>query len=156
MILLHELLLFKYAQGQVLYKTFLETAFLKMNLSFRKEFLQEIIKRIFDYELEKKDVETAIKASELNDSLEAVRMLRSGLTIFQLEQMIKLPEAELECSFKLLINLFKTAYLRKYEVEKSNPKSWHYWDLSDPREILSIMSKIDPKDLPRVTSRKKS
>ncbi|QHV96532.1 DUF5958 family protein [Spirosoma endbachense] len=51
---------------------------------------------------------------------------------------ISLAHAELDRSYRLLLQLFKKVYQRQLEAEKQNPANWMFWDLSNPEVVASI------------------
>ncbi len=46
---------------------------------------------------------------------------------------------ELDNSYRILLNLFRTAYQRTFELEKDNPNIWHR-ELSDPETVAGILA----------------
>jgi hypothetical protein len=53
---------------------------------------------------------------------------------------ISLAHAELDRSYRLLLQLFKKAYQRQLEAEKPNPINWMFWDLSNPEVVSRIVT----------------
>ncbi|MEI9920873.1 MAG: DUF5958 family protein [Bacteroidota bacterium] len=146
---MYEVVLIKYAQGLVSYKPFLDSAFLRIDLSDKQQFLRDIIQLIFSNGIKKNDIRNVFDASELSESLNVAKIFKGGVTSSQMELLTKLPELELEYSFRLLVDLFKVTYQREYRKQKSSPSSWRYWDLSNPMLMLELMNKFNPKDLPK-------
>jgi hypothetical protein len=146
---MYEVVLVKYAQGLVLYKTFLDSAFLRIGLADKQQFLRDIIQMVFSNGIENKDYSNVIHASDLDESLQAVKVFKDGTSIAELEKLTTLPEPELEYSFRLLIDLFSVTYQREYQKQKHSASKWQYWDLSNPLLMLELLNKFDPKDLPK-------
>lgn len=90
------------------------------------------------------DIEVAITNSGLKPTFTPCVLIRKGIANHNLLKLIELPENELQKSFVLLLNLFKVAYERRFELEKDNPGKWWYWDLSDKEkiEMLMLMNKL--------------
>lgn len=57
---------------------------------------------------------------------------------------LKMADDEQDNSYRMLLNLFKTAYQRMYATEKDNPENmdnWWYRELSDPETVAGILAR---------------
>ena len=66
-------------------------------------------------------------------------MLKKGVAAHNLELMINLPENELRKTYILLLSLFKIGYKRRFILESKHTNKWWYQDLSDTKNIISII-----------------
>ena len=51
------------------------------------------------------------------------------------------PDGTLEKPYQLLLHLFRADYQRRFALEKENPTTWWYWDLSDTKIAQSILTR---------------
>lgn len=104
----------------------------------RNTFFTELLNLILQSKPKDEDIEVAIFNSGLKSTFTPCVLLRKGVENHHLEKLIKLPENELNKVFKLLMNLFKIAYKRRFEAERNNLDKWWYWDLSDKDNIEKL------------------
>ncbi len=133
----HEILINKYGQGLVKTVQLLDL-FRSFDFGFQKVFLNEILFLILQSKPIEEDIEPAIINSGLKSTYTPCVLLRKGVANHNLEKLLELPKNELIKTLVLLLSLFKTAYERRFVVEKNNPDKWWYWDLSDEENIKRI------------------
>ncbi len=102
-----------------------------LDVDKKRSYLHDLVILIIQSKPITSDIETAILDSKLKHTFTPCVMLKKGIERFNLLKITELPINELEKSFILLIHLFKTAYLRRFEKEKNVPNKWWYWDFSD-------------------------
>ena len=133
-----EILINQYGQNLVLVDLLVQR-FSEINLTEKKLFLREVI---YNFIQQSKaingDISKAIELSCLRPTYTPCIMIKKGINTDNLEQMVGLPENELEKVFILFLSIFKIAYQRRFELERNNPKKWWYWDLSDKNNIVRI------------------
>lgn len=132
-----EILINKYGQGLVDEEQLL-LLFDSFDVDSQKMLFEEILYLILQSKPRVEDIELAIVNSGLKPTFTPCILLKKGVDDHHLRRIIKLPEDEFIKAFKLLINLFKIAYKRRFEVEKNNPNKWWYWDLSDNGNIKKL------------------
>lgn len=131
MILEYKILFNKYGQGIILPEV-LVSNFLEANKDEQKVFFDYLLFLISQSKPQHKDIEEAIESSSLRPTYTPCVLLKKGIDLNNLTRISKLPDNEKLKSFRLLLELFKIAYKRRYESEKNNVNKWWYWDLSDP------------------------
>lgn len=139
-----ELLLNQYAQGLIEDSKMLDFFLHFVNSESKVHFLEEVGTLITQSKPQEGDVEEAIKQSQLKPTFTPCVLLRKGIIPHQLARIAHLPSDEQEKSFILLLNLFKIAYLRRFEQEKGVPHKWWYWDLSDKQNLEKIYNLFSP------------
>lgn len=105
----------------------------------KRIFLNEIINLINQSKPVNDDIEIAIIESKLKQSYTPCVLIKKGVENYNLKKLAELPDNELNKSLILLLNLFKIAYNRRFEIEKNNPNKWWYWDLSNEDLINKII-----------------
>ena len=117
--------------------------FSELSLSEKRQYLIDLSYFILQSKPENSDVDEAISLGNLKNTYTSCILLKlNGLKLFSFEKIINLPENEILKSLKLLLYLFRIAYFRRYEQEKSDTHKWWYWDLSDDKVIDKILDKI--------------
>jgi len=86
------------------------------------------------------DIELAIQDSALKPTFTPCVLLRTHRLVLGLPKVINLPDDELKKVYTLLLNLFKIAYLRRFEHEKGHAGKWWYADLSDKKLVESLLN----------------
>lgn len=86
------------------------------------------------------DIEQAIIDSSLKPTYTPCVVLKAHRMSVGLSRVISLPYDELDKAYKLLLHLFKIAYLRRFKEEKGAPDKWWYWDLSNADLVQEILS----------------
>jgi hypothetical protein len=86
------------------------------------------------------DVEYAISASSLKLTFTPCVLLQTKGLKTGLAKIINLPAGELVKSYRLLLFLFKCAYLRRFEAEKAHSEKWWYSDLSGEETVQLLLS----------------
>jgi hypothetical protein len=133
-----KILVNKFGQGLVAVEQLTEE-FKLLEMSKKKEFLNEFLYLIMQSKPKKEDIEPTILASGLKSTFTPCVLIKKGVANHDLEKLVNLPENELMKAFVLLLSLFKIAYKRRFAVEKNNPDKWWYWDLSDNEKVEIIM-----------------
>jgi hypothetical protein len=128
----------KFGQGLVAIEQLTED-FNFLEVFQKKEFLNGFLYLIMQSKPKKEDIEPAILDSGLKPTFTPCILLKKGVSNYDLEKLVNLPENELTKVFVLLLSLFKIAYKRRFAVEKDNPDKWWYWDLSDNETVEMIM-----------------
>ena len=114
--------------------------FKDLDLEEKRLFLEHIIYYfILQSKVVDADITEAIAISKLKSTCTPCIMLKKGVAAHNLELIIKLPEDELKKAFILLLSLFKIGYKRRFQLENGRPSKWWYWDLSDEKNIVSII-----------------
>ena len=114
--------------------------FEKLGLAEKRLFLEHVIYYfILQSRIVDADIPEAIAISKLKLTYTPCIMLKKGVAVHNLELMVKLPENELNKVFILLLSLFKIGYKRRFHLENNHPSKWWYWDLSDEKNIVSII-----------------
>lgn len=137
------IILAKYAQGGVVFNSFLEHV-RHMKEDERKDFLSQIVELIRKLEPQESDAATAIKKSELSADCKQSLILSEGVTDQNLEKLLKLQDEDLEDTFKLLLNVFAEGYKRAYARNRNNASKFWYWDYSIPATSFQIVE-LDTK-----------
>lgn len=132
-----EILINKFAQGLIDISSIL-AHFDTLDLGNKRLFLNELSFLIMQSKPVVTDTEIAIKDSLLKSSFTPCVLLSKGPISTSIQKIIALPEPELGKAVNLLLNLFKVAYVRRFEAEKNNPSKWWYWDLSNEQNIKAI------------------
>tara|TARA_R110002020_G_scaffold466285_2_gene688733 strand:- start:242 stop:667 length:426 start_codon:yes stop_codon:yes gene_type:complete len=133
----HEILINKYGQSLIDLEPLLHI-FEPLEVASKRNILNDMIFLIQQSKAKDSDIETAILESSLKASYTPCVLLKKGVANHHLQKLISLPENELTKVFILLLNLFRIAYTRRFELEKNNPDKWWYWDLSDTKNIQRI------------------
>lgn len=105
--------------------------FKSLSLEMKRIYLNDIIILIIQSKPNSTDIETSIDISKLKSTYTPCVILKKGIEKHNLQKIANLPTNELDKSFILLIHLFRTAYLRRFEIEKNEPTKWWYWDFLD-------------------------
>lgn len=135
-----EIIVNKYAQGLISAESLSET-FAQKDWAQKKSFLNDLLYLIMQSKPTKEDIEPAIKNSGLKPTFTPCILLQKGVANHQIKHIIELPEPELDKANILLLNLFKVAFKRRFDIEKNNPDKWWYWDLSDSEKVEMIINK---------------
>lgn len=131
-------MLAKYAQGGVVFNSFFQHV-RHMKEDERKTFLSQIAGLIKKLEPRDSDAARAIKKSKISADSKQALILSEGLTDQNLEDLLKLQAEDLECTFKVLINLFAEGYKRAYAKNRNNETKFWYWDYSIPGTSFQIV-----------------
>ncbi len=134
-----EIFVNKYGQGLVVIEELINRFHL-LDWPKKKAFLNDVLYLIMQSKPKEEDTELAIKESGLKPTFTPCVLLRKGVANHHLMKIVGLPEIELNKAFTLLLNLFKVAYKRRFEIEKNNPDKWWYWDLSDSKKVEKIIN----------------
>jgi len=136
--IVEEIAVNKYGQNLISINDITDKFILKI-LNDKKEYLSEIVNLIQQSKAKDDDISLAIKNSNLKSTYTPCVLIKKGLISNVFENMISLPENELQKVLILFLSLFKIAYERRYKSEKNNPNKWWYWDLSDEENIKKIL-----------------
>lgn len=135
-----DILLNQYAQNLVSADILLER-FNILDLEHKRKYLSIFIGYFI---MQSKPINTDIQEAIINSKLNpthtpCVLLIKGGVATHNLLKISNLPEYELNKVFRLLLSLFRIAYLRRYELEKGHPEKWWYWDLSDQKTVERIL-----------------
>lgn len=125
-----EILINKYGQD-LISADVLMRLFNSFDFSYKKEFLTGLSYLIIQSKPEDQDIVLAIQRSKLKPTFTPCVLLSKGVANHNLKTVIGLREDELSKALLLLLELFKIAYSRRYQIEKSLSGKWWYQDLSD-------------------------
>jgi len=137
-----EIMLNKYGQGIITHES-LVSSFIEMNTSEQDSFMNDFLFVIMQSKPLNEDIENAIVGSGLKPTFTPCTLLKKGVDNNNLKKIVQLPENEKLKSFRLLLELYKIAYQRRFEIEKNHPNKWWYWDLTNPdieNEIYNLYS----------------
>lgn len=145
------ILLVKYAQGGVVFTSFLDHV-RYMKEDERKEFLSQIVELIKKLEPQEFDAATAIKKSEINSGSKQSLVLTEGINDKSLEELLKLQGEDMESTFKLLLHLFAEGYKRAYAKHENNASKFWYWDYAKPETAYLVieMDTMQEVDISRI------
>ena len=137
------MLLNKYGQSVVGIEDLI-LLFNSLKLNDQKEYLNNLLFFILQSRAQDEDIEPAIENSKLRRTFTPCVIIKKGVKTHNLKRLIDLPDNELKKSLILLLNLFKIAYLKRFETEKGNKYKWWYWDLSNEEivEEIKMMHKL--------------
>ena len=133
-----EILINKYGQGLIPLSV-LQEEFDAYSLYQKRSFLQEMSFLIIQSKPKEEDVDLAIKKEKLKSGYTPCVLLKKGISSYNLERVINLPENEMIKTFILFMSIFKIAYSRRFKEEMNNINKWWYWDLSDKGNVERIL-----------------
>ena len=133
-----EILINKYGQG-LIPLIVLQEKFEAYSLCQKRSFLQEMSFLIIQSKPKEEDVDLAIKKEKLKSGYTPCVLLKKGISSYNLERVINLPENEMGKIFILFMGIFKIAYIRRFKEEMNNINKWWYWDLSDNSNVERIL-----------------
>ncbi|WP_314271328.1 DUF5958 family protein [Capnocytophaga sputigena] len=133
-----EILINKYGQG-LIPLIVLQEKFDAYSLCQKRSFLQEMSFLIIQSKPKEEDVDLAIKKEKLKSGYTPCVLLKKGISSYNLERVINLPENEMGKIFILFMGIFKIAYIRRFKEEMNNINKWWYWDLSDNSNVERIL-----------------
>jgi hypothetical protein len=131
-------ILIKYAQGAVAFNSLFDyVAYMKPGE--RKILLSQIVDLTGHFSIDNSAAELAIRNSGLSDTCAASLIWKGGNLKTRLQEVIELPESELESSFKLLLALFSAGYQDGYQRHKNAATTFWYWDYSENETALKVV-----------------
>ena len=133
-----EILINKYGQGLIPLSV-LQEEFDAYSLYQKRSFLQEMSFLIIQSKPKEEDVDLAIKKEKQKSGYTPCVLLKKGISSYNLERVINLPENEMIKTFILFMSIFKIAYSRRFKEEMNNINKWWYWDLSDNGNVERIL-----------------
>jgi len=133
-----EILINKYGQGLIPLSV-LQEEFDAYSLYQKRSFLQEMSFLIIQSKPKEEDVDLAIKKEKLKSGYTPCVLLKKGISSYNLERVVNLPENEMIKTFILFMSIFKIAYSRRFKEEMNNINKWWYWDLSDNGNVERIL-----------------
>lgn len=136
-----EILINKYGQDLVSADVLMRL-FNSFDFSWKKVFLTDLSYLIIQSKPKDQDIVLAIKRSKLKPTFTPCVLLSKGVANHNLKKVIGLREDELSKALLLLLELFKIAYSRRYQIEKNLSGKWWYQDLSDEEKLREMISKI--------------
>lgn len=134
----NEILVNKYAQSVVDVEDLI-IIFNSFSLDNKKKYLNDLLFFILQSKAQDEDIEPTIEKSKLRRTYTPCVIIQKGVGTHNLKRLLNLPENELNKSLILLLNLFKIAYMKRFETEKKDTYKWWYWDLSDDENIETIL-----------------
>jgi transcription initiation factor IIE alpha subunit len=134
----NEILVNKYVQSVVDVEDLI-IIFNSFSLDNKKKYLNDLLFFILQSKAQDEDIEPAIEKSKLRRTYTPCVIIQKGVGTHNLKRLLNLPENELNKSLILLLNLFKIAYMKRFETEKKDTYKWWYWDLSDDENIETIL-----------------
>lgn len=105
----------------------------------KKEYLLDLIELILQSKPMYSDIDAVIKSSQLRPTYTACVLIRKGIKYSILKKIAELPSFEQSKSLVLFLNLFRIAYQRRFDEEKKQCNKWWYSDLSDEKNVISIL-----------------
>ena len=117
----------------------LQEEFDAYSLYQKRSFLQEMSFLIIQSKPKEEDVDLAIKKEKLKSGYTPCVLLKKGISSYNLERVVNLPENEMIKTFILFMSIFKIAYSRRFKEEMNNINKWWYWDLSDNGNVERIL-----------------
>lgn len=97
----------------------------------KKKFLNDLAFLIIQSKSNDNDIDNAIKLGKLKPTFTPCVKIKKGIKVNVLQELIDLPDNELEKVLILFLSLYKIAYKRLLITEKDNPNKWWYQDLSN-------------------------
>lgn len=145
------ILLVKYAQGGVVYNSFLDYL-LHIRPAERRYFLSqtaELIKKLGPQDL---DVSIAIEKNALGVDYRQYHILNEGTIDQKLAELLKLQDENFEDAFKIVLALFTEGYKRAYAKKGKDTSKFWYWDYSLAATAfrvveLEVMQEVDIRSL---------
>lgn len=134
----NEILVNKYAQNVVDIEDLI-LIFNSFSLDEKKKYLNDLLFFILQSKAQDEDIEPAIEKSKLRRTYTPCVIIMKGVGTHNLKRLLNLPENELNKSLILLLNLFKIAYLKRFETEKKDIYKWWYWDLSNEENTKTVL-----------------
>lgn len=104
----------------------------------KKKFLADLAFLIIQSKPNDNDIDKAIELGMLKPTYTPCVKIRKGIKGNVLQEIIDLPDNEIEKVFILFLSLYKIAYKRLLITEKENPYKWWYQDLSNDDYIARI------------------
>ena len=102
---------------------------------------------VWESELVDSDVEQALADCSVTatdatyDYLNLHRLRAGSKSMLCIPDTSNPPEGTLEKPYEVLLHLFKADYQRRFALEKENPTTWWYWDLSDTEIAQGILTR---------------
>lgn len=115
--------------------------FSSLSIDEKRIYLRQLSGLIWQSKPIDSDIEQVVGGNFLKSTFTPCVILRTHRLVVGLPKIINLPEEELEKAYVLLLQLFKIAYLRRFEVEKGHPDKWWYADLSDQKFVRLLLSR---------------
>ncbi len=136
-----EILFNKHGQGLITDEELMGAFNIGDNIAW-SEILNHLEYIIIQSKSDNYDINQAIINAKLKPShTPCVIFLKNGISHGSFIKLGNLPTNEREKVFKLLLNLFRLSYRRRWLDELNNPNKWWYWDLSNPVNLKMIIEK---------------
>ncbi len=140
---LYLVILAKYAQGGIIFRSFFDHVSY-LNADKRTKLLSQTVELIEKLQLQDIDITEAVKKTQLNSDTRQVLILNSDQTTKEkLAKLLELQGEDLEDTLKLILNLFSECYRRAFEMNKNNDAKFWYWDYLDEARQLQVVE-LDP------------
>jgi hypothetical protein len=121
--------LVKYAQGGIIFNSFLEYI-QHMKPAIRNDFFAETVELIKKLEPTELDAVAAIEKSGQNADSKQSLILKLGVNSEQLGKILSLQDEDMEGTLKVLLLLFSAVYKRAYTENGNDINKFWYWDYS--------------------------
>jgi len=125
-----QILINKFGQDLLTFQELL-SYFNSLNFDSKKKLLTDLSYLIIQTKPLDEDIDKAIDLGKLKPTFTSCVKIKKGIKNQTLQEIIELPENEIEKSFILFLALYKIAYSRILEKEKDNPNKWWFQDLSN-------------------------
>lgn len=110
----------------------------------KEEYLSDLVELILQSRPKDCDINTAIEHSHLRPTYTpCVLLAHGGVRYHNLKKIVDLPSSEKAKSLILFLNLFRVFYQRRFIEERARCGKWWYSDLSDKRNIESILKQFE-------------
>lgn len=134
-----EIIINQYAQGVIPLERLL-SSFEKMEPKEQKILINGTLQLLLQSKPLDTDIKTSIDNSGLKPTCTPCVLLTKGMDKANLYKIADLPSNEWKKVLQLFVNIFKIAYLRRFQQEKDLRKDkWWYWDLSNEKNIEQII-----------------
>lgn len=134
-----EIIVNQYAQGVVPLEQLL-SFFTILKPDDQKKVIDGVLQLLLQSKPLDEDIVSSIENSGLKPTYTPCVLLSKGMNRVNLYKIANLPSNEWKKVLQLFLNIFKIAYLRKFQQEKESRKDkWWYWDLSNERSIERII-----------------
>ena len=98
--------------------------------------------RLVDSDIEQALADCSVTAADATyDYLNLHRLRMGSKSMLCIPDTGNPPEGTLEKPYQLLLHLFKADYQRRFALEKENPTTWWYWDLSNNEIAQGILKR---------------
>lgn len=113
-------------------------------ISEKRNFLTELSNLILQNKVDNSDIDEAIFQGGLKHSFTPCVLIQKGVKYNVLQDIINLPDSELNKTLILFLSLFKVGYRKRLKQEQDSNNKWWYQDLSDNKYVdrIKTLSKV--------------